>query len=130
MGLRYVESKDAPRGTGPYSPAIVAGSFVFVSGQGPLDPETHEVLGATIEEQTKHTLDNVRALIEEAGTSLDRVVRVTAYLANTDDYEGYNRAYSEYFPRNPPTRTTVGGDLFGILIEVDCIAYIEAQLSS
>jgi 2-iminobutanoate/2-iminopropanoate deaminase len=121
----YIESADAPRGSGPYSPALRAGDFVFLSGQGPLHPETHEVLGADVAEQTRHTLANVRSLLEAAGASLDDVVRMNVYLADIADYDEFNRVYAEVLDSEPrPTRTTIGAQLVGILVEIDCVAHV------
>jgi 2-iminobutanoate/2-iminopropanoate deaminase len=98
---------------------------VFVSGQGPLDPDTHAVLGTSVAEQTQHTLENVRALLEAAGASFDDVVRMNVYLADIADYDEFNRMYAELVNTDPrPTRTTVGAQLADILIEIDCVAYI------
>jgi 2-iminobutanoate/2-iminopropanoate deaminase len=122
---QLVISDKAPRGTGPYSPGLIAGDFVFVSGQGPLDPQTHAVVGTTIEEQTRVTLDNVRAILEAAGASLDAVVRVNVSLSDASLYDGYNKVYAEYFWNEPrPCRTTIVSGLFDVMLEVDCIAYL------
>ena len=123
---QMIRSDRAPSGTGPYSPALIAGDYVFVSGQGALDPVTHEVLGETVAEQTRATLDNVKALLEAAGTSLADVVRVNAYLSSIDTFAEYNAVYEAVFRDEPrPTRTTVGAALGpGLLVEIDCIAYV------
>jgi 2-iminobutanoate/2-iminopropanoate deaminase len=125
-GKRAIRSPRAPSGTGPYSPALVAGDYVFVSGQAALDPETHQVRGETVAEQTRATLENVGALLEAAGASFRGVVRVNAYLSSIDDFDEYNAAYEQVFSAEPrPTRTTVGAALGpGLLVEIDCIAYV------
>ena len=121
---KLIVSDKAPRGTGPYSPGLIAGDFVFVSGQGPLHPETHAIVGTTIEEQTRVTLDNVKAILEAGGTSLEDVVHVNVSLIDEALYDGYNKIYVEYFGDEPrPCRTTIVSGLFGIMVEVDCIAY-------
>lgn len=115
----------APRGTGAYSQAIRAGDFVFVSGQGPLDPATLEVLGATIEEQTEQTLRNVRAIAEAAGGSLADVVKVSAFLSSIDLFPGFNATYERIFDTLPrPARTTTGAELRGILVEIDAVLHL------
>jgi 2-iminobutanoate/2-iminopropanoate deaminase len=119
---RAIVSPDAPSGTGPYSAALAAGNFVFVSGQGPLDPKTHEIMGTGIEEQTKLTFSNVDALLKAAGASLRDVVKVNVYLSDMDDYPSFNAIYGRLFEQPYPVRTTVACGLQGILIEVDCIA--------
>jgi 2-iminobutanoate/2-iminopropanoate deaminase len=124
-GLRPVFSEQASRGTGGYTPALVAGDYVFVSGQGPLHPETLAVLGTTIAEQTRHTLENVVALVEAAGGTREDIVRCNCYLASIDLFDEFTTAYEQYFAHEPrPTRTTIGCELAGILVEIDCIAYV------
>ena len=121
---RVVTSPDAPSGTGPYSPALVVGDFVFVSGQGPLDPRTHDVRGATIEEQTRLTFENIEALLKAAGSSLQSVVQVSVYLREIDNYERFNDTYRRLLQAPYPVRTTVACGLQGILVEVDCVATV------
>jgi 2-iminobutanoate/2-iminopropanoate deaminase len=104
---RLITSRDAPSGTGPYSPALVVGNFVFVSGQGPLDPRTHEIRGAGIEEQTRLTFANVEALLKAAGSSLLDVVKVNVYLSDMDNYRLFNSIYGGLFEKPYPVRTTV-----------------------
>jgi 2-iminobutanoate/2-iminopropanoate deaminase len=115
----------APRGTGAYSQAIRAGDFVFISGQGPLDPATLEVLGTTIEEQTEQTLRNVGAIAEAAGGSLADVVKVSAFLSSIDLFPGFNATYERIFDTLPrPARTTTGAELRGILVEIDAVLHL------
>ncbi|MGE5228021.1 MAG: Rid family detoxifying hydrolase [Planctomycetaceae bacterium] len=115
----------APRGTGAYSQAIRAGDFVFISGQGPLDPSTLEVLGTTIEEQTEQTLRNLRAIAEAAGGSLADVVKVSAFLSSIDLFPGFNETYERIFDTLPrPARTTTGAELRGILVEIDAVLHL------
>jgi 2-iminobutanoate/2-iminopropanoate deaminase len=115
----------APRGTGAYSQAIRAGDLVFISGQGPLDPSTLEVLGTTIEEQTEQTLRNVRAIAEAAGGSLADVVKVSAFLSSIELFPGFNATYERIFDTLPrPARTTTGAELRGILVEIDAVLHL------
>jgi 2-iminobutanoate/2-iminopropanoate deaminase len=107
---------------GPYNQAIVANGFVFVAGQGPFRPGDGEVTGAGVKEQTELALANMRAVLEAAGSSMDRVVKVTAYIDDFDLFDDYNEAYRMAFPDPTPARTTVACDLGGILVELDCIA--------
>lgn len=124
-GLRPIDSDRAPSGTGGYTPALVAGDYVFVSGQGPLDPETLAVRGTTVAEQTRYTLENVAALVKAAGGAPDDIVRCNCYLASIDLFDEFTLAYEQFFSHEPrPTRTTVGCQLSGILVEIDCIAYV------
>lgn len=123
--LRPVVSDDASRGTGGYTPALVAGDYVFVSGQGPLDPVTLAVRGTTVAEQTWFTLENVVALVRAAGGEAEDVVRCTCYLASIDSFDEFTAVYEQFFSHRPrPTRTTIGCHLAGILVEIDCIAYV------
>jgi 2-iminobutanoate/2-iminopropanoate deaminase len=116
---------EAPRGTGAYSQAIRAGDFVYISGQGPLDPATLEVVGASVDEQTEKTLDNLEAVARAAGGSLDDVVKVSAFLASIDDFPAFNAAYERRFATLPrPARTTTGAALRDILVEVDAVLYL------
>ena len=123
--IQPVESADASSGTGGYTPALVAGDFVFVSGQGPLDPQTLEVRGETVAEQTRYTLDNVIALVRAAGGRAEDIVRCTCYLASIESFDEFTAEYERVFAHRPrPTRTTIGAALHGILVEIDCIAYV------
>jgi 2-iminobutanoate/2-iminopropanoate deaminase len=109
---------------GAYSQGLRAGDFVFVSGQGPLDPKTGKVVGDTIEEQTTRVLENIKAILEAGEASMADVVKVSAHLSDMSLFERYNRVYASYFPDPKPTRTTVGSQLPGILVEIDAIAYV------
>jgi 2-iminobutanoate/2-iminopropanoate deaminase len=123
--LRPVVSDRASSGTGGYTPALIAGDYVFVSGQGPLDPQTLAVRGTTVAEQTRLTLENVVELVRAAGGGPEDIVRCTCYLASIDSFDEFTAAYEEFFAHEPrPTRTTIGCQLSGILVEIDCIAYV------
>ena len=120
-----IVSDEAPVGAGPYSPAIRAGGFLFLSGIGALHPETHEVLGSTIEDQTRQTMANIVAILKAGGATLDDVVKIDIYLQNPDDYEAFNAVYAGYFSPPYPARLTVGaGQVWDMLIKMDCIAYV------
>ena len=109
---------------GAYSQGLRAGDFIFVSGQGPLDPETGKIVGDTIEEQTARTLENIKAILEAGGATMADVVKVTAHLTDLSNFAAYNRVYATYFPDPKPVRTTVGSQLLGMLVEIDAIAYV------
>jgi 2-iminobutanoate/2-iminopropanoate deaminase len=109
---------------GAYSQGLRAGDFVFVSGQGPLDPQTGKIVGETIEEQTERVLENIKAILAAGGASMADVVKVSAHLSDLALFERYNKVYARYFPDPKPTRTTVGSQLLGILVEIDAIAYV------
>jgi 2-iminobutanoate/2-iminopropanoate deaminase len=110
----------------PYSHAVVANGFVFVSGQIPVRPGggPTDIVGDTMQEQTRQALRNVQTILEAAGSSLDRVVKVTVLLARPDLYKEMNEAYSEFFPGAKPARSMVrfGADIPGVLVAIDAIA--------
>jgi 2-iminobutanoate/2-iminopropanoate deaminase len=109
---------------GAYSPGLLVGDWVFVSGQGPYDPVTGALIGETIEEQTRQTLENIAGILAAGGASMADVVKSTVHLADLSMFSAYNAVYSTYFPDPKPVRTTVGSQLLGILVEIDVIAYI------
>ncbi len=113
----------APPG-GAYSQGVRVGDFVYVSGQGPIDPVSGQVVGATIEEQTERTLENVKAILEAAGASMADAVKATVHLSDLALFDRYNEVYSSYFPDPKPVRTTVGSQLLGIMVEIDVVAYV------
>jgi 2-iminobutanoate/2-iminopropanoate deaminase len=119
-----ITTQNAPRGTGAYSQAVRAGEFVFISGQGPLDPATLAVQGTTVAEQTAATLRNLEAIVQAAGGSLRDVVKVSAFLASIDLFAEFNAAYEKVFAEPRPARTTVGAELKGILVEIDAVVYL------
>jgi len=124
MAKIQVNPKNAAPPAGAYSPGLIAGDFVFVSGQGPLDPATGKIAGETIEEQTERVLENVKAILEAAGASMSDVVKVAVHLSDLANFQRFNQVYATFFPDPKPTRTTVGSQLPGILVEIDAIAYI------
>ena len=110
----------------PYAKAVKAGGFLFVSGNVAVNPETGQVPEGGIEAQTRQVLDNLKATVEELGSSFDDVVKVNIYLVNVKDFGGMNAVYKEYFP-DPPTRTTVGVHELArrdFLIEIDLMAVL------
>ena len=115
---------DCPAPAGAYSPGVRAGDFVFVSGQVPKNPQTGELIGDDVQAQTRQVLANVRAVLEAAGASLDDVVSVIAYLADIDDWGDFNAVYKETFRPPYPSRTALGAQLRGILVEVSAVAYV------
>jgi 2-iminobutanoate/2-iminopropanoate deaminase len=102
-----IQTENAPAAIGPYSQAIKAGGFVFVSGQIPIDPKTGEFVAGGIAEQTKQVLKNLGAVLEAAGTGLDRVVKTTVFLADMKEFPGMNEVYATFFSGPPPARATV-----------------------
>lgn len=113
-----------PPPVGAYSPAVRAGPFVFVSGQVPRNPETGELVGEDVESQTRQVVANVARALEAAGAALSDVVSVIVYLADVDDWGRFNTAYQELMPTPYPTRTALGANLRGILVEMSAVAYV------
>jgi 2-iminobutanoate/2-iminopropanoate deaminase len=117
---------DQPPPVGAYSPAVRAGNLVFVSGQVPRDPRTGRIGEGDFAAQTRRTLDNLRVVLEGAGATLDDVTAVTVYLADIGHWEAFNAIYRETFRAPYPTRTVVGAQLRGFLVEVSAIAYVRS----
>ena len=120
---KTVMADKGPAPAGPYSHAVVANGFVFISGQGPVNPETGAMPDA-FADQVRQTLKNVQTILEAAGSSLDDVVKVNAYVTDLTRFAAFNDVYKEFFQDDPPARTTVATALLGILVEVDCVAAI------
>ena len=118
------DAAPAPFQGAPYSQAIKAGGFVFVSGQLALEPGHTELRGGTIQEQTERIFANLRAILEEAGTGLDRLVKTTVFLQNLDDFQGMNEVYKQHVGEQPPARSTVEVSRLpsGALVEIEAIA--------
>ena len=122
-----VTARGAPKPQGPYSHAVKAGGFVYVSGQAALDPKTSQPIGGTVAEETRRTLENVRAILEASGANLDDVIKCSVFLADIRDFAEMNAVYSEFFGKAKPARTTVQASLpaAGLKVEIDCVAFIE-----
>jgi 2-iminobutanoate/2-iminopropanoate deaminase len=130
MAKYEIQSKRGAPPQGAYSQGWRAGDFIFVTGTGPIDPVTGKLAGDTIEQQTELTIDNISAILEADGASLGDVVKATVHLSDTSLFARYNTVFARRFSRPYPVRTTVGSDLGhspGMLIEIDCIAYIAAK---
>ena len=124
---QVVRTGNAPEPIGPYSQAIKTGSLLFVAGQGGKNPRTGEMVRDTIQKETRQVLENVKAILEAGGASLEKVVKTTCYLADMNDFQAFNAVYAEYFPQDPPARTTIqAGRLPGdIRVEIEAIATLE-----
>ena len=124
MNARTVSTDGAPRAIGPYSQGIAAAGLLFLSGQVPLDPTTGRLVEGTIQEEVARVLENLEAVLEAAGSSLDRVVRTTVYLTNLKDFEAMNEAYARVFGGSRPARSTVQVAALprGARVEIDAIA--------
>jgi 2-iminobutanoate/2-iminopropanoate deaminase len=120
------EAAPAPFQGAPYSQAVVAGGFVFVSGQLGLKPGDAAIEAGTIEEQTEQVFANLRAILEEAGSGLDRLVKTTVFLRNLDDFQGMNSVYAKHVGERPPARSTVEVARLpsGALVEIEAVAQL------
>ncbi len=128
MSKTVISTDKAPKAIGPYSQAIRSGNFVFTAGQIPLDPATQEPVSGGITEQTTRVLENLKAVLEAAGTSLERVVKANVYLKTFDDFAAMNAVYSKYLGLDgaPPARTTIEVPRLprNVLIEVEFVAEV------
>lgn len=125
--MRFVRPDTLPAPAGHYSPAVVSGGFVFVSGQLPVDPATGRAMAdASVEEQTRRVLANVAAILDAAGSSMDRVVRATVYVSDVAFWPRFNAVYAEVMGDHRPARTVVPvpGLHHGVAVEVDMIAEV------
>jgi 2-iminobutanoate/2-iminopropanoate deaminase len=125
MSRRIIKTADAPQAIGPYSQAVEAGGFVFLSGQIPIDPKTGNVLQADVKTQAKLVMDNAKAILLSAGCSMSRVVKATIYLKSIADFTAVNEVYGGYFPVEPPARATVEVSRLPreVAVEMDFIAW-------
>jgi 2-iminobutanoate/2-iminopropanoate deaminase len=126
MAKSPIKTNKSPGAIGPYNQGIVAGGFLFTSGQLPINPETGDV-PAGIEKQTAQVLDNLKAIVEEAGSSMDNVVKCTVYIQSMDDFNVMNGIYATYFKNVPPARACVEVSKMAknALVEIDAIVIIK-----
>lgn len=122
--LQTVQTDKAPQAIGPYSQAIKANGFVFVSGQIPIDPATSQLAQGTVAELTRQVMRNLTSILETAGSSLDNVVKTTIYLKEMSDFDEVNKTYAEFFPNHKPARATVEVARLpkDVKVEIDAIA--------
>ena len=123
---KAVSTERAPAAIGPYSQGILAGGFLFISGQIPLDPATGEMVGGGVPEQAERVLENLKEILQAAGAGMDAVVRTTVYLTDLAEFSRMNQVYARYFTGSPPARSTVqvGALPRGAQVEIDAIAKI------
>jgi len=126
LNKKIISTDKSPAAIGPYNQGIVAGGFLFTSGQLPIDPVSGEI-PTTIEEQTKLVLENLKAIIEASGSSIDKVVKCTVYLQDMNDFATMNKIYATYFKENPPARACVEVSKMAknALVEIDAIAIVD-----
>ena len=124
--MKVVSTQEAPQAIGPYSQAIVANGMVFTSGQIALNP-AGEIVCDDVEGQTKQVLTNLSAVLKEAGSSLDKVVKTTIFLSNMDDFKAVNEVYATFFDTHKPARSTVAVKTLplNVKVEIDCIALLD-----
>ena len=125
MKKEIISTENAPKAIGPYSQAVQVGGFIFCSGQLALDPLSGGRTPGGIEQQTRQVLENLKGVLEAAGSSLDQVVKTSVYLKDMGDFKTMNQVYAEYFRENPPARVTVevSGLPKDVAVEIECIAY-------
>jgi 2-iminobutanoate/2-iminopropanoate deaminase len=119
-----ISTEKAPKAIGPYSQAVKAGGFIFVSGQIPLDPSTNELILGDISAQTARVLDNLQAILTAAGSSLAKAVKIGVFLKDMTEFSEMNAVYAKYFPENPPARATVEVARLpkDVRVEIDVVA--------
>lgn len=124
--MKTISTTSAPAAIGPYAQGNIAGGLLFASGQIPLDPETGEIVGSTIEEQTAQVMKNVAAILEAAGTDFDHVVKTTCFLNDMSDFAAFNAEYAKSFGEVRPARSAVAVEELpkGALVEVEVIAEV------
>lgn len=119
-----ITTDHGPKAIGPYSQAIRANGFVFISGQIPLDPKTQQLVEGDIARQTERVMENLKGIVEAAGSSLDKAVKTTVFLADMGEFAAMNEVYGRYFPKNAPARATVQVARLprDVRVEIDLIA--------
>lgn len=124
--MKTISTTSAPAAIGPYAQGNIAGGLLFASGQIPLNPETGEIVGSTIEEQTAQVMKNVAAILEAAGTDFDHVVKTTCFLNDMNDFAAFNAEYAKSFGEVRPARSAVAVEKLpkGALVEVEVIAEV------
>jgi 2-iminobutanoate/2-iminopropanoate deaminase len=125
MGFEKIIPADGASPRGHYTPALRAGDFVYVSGQGPIDPVTDKLASGDVEFQTRLPLSNIRRILESAGAAVTDVVKCSVFLRDISDFPRMNRVYAEFFGDHKPARTTVEAKFHQaeMLVEIDCVAY-------
>ena len=126
MTKRIISTTGAPQAIGPYSQGVGVGDWIFCSGQVALDPDSGELVGETVGEQAKRAMENLRAVLEAAGSGLDRIVKTTIFLIDMEDFAEVNEAYGGFFESDPPARATIAvvGLPKGARVEIECLATV------
>ncbi|MFX1484575.1 MAG: RidA family protein [Promethearchaeota archaeon] len=126
MKLNQVVTENAPKAIGPYSQGTIGNGFVFCSGQIPMDPKSGELVGGSITDQTRQALSNVKGVIEAAGSTMDKVMKVTVFLKNMSDFSEMNTEYAKWFSDSPPARAAVEVARLpkDVAVEIEAIALL------
>jgi 2-iminobutanoate/2-iminopropanoate deaminase len=126
IGIAHPD-RDSGFATGAYSDGVLVDGYLYVSGQASVDFKTSKFISGTIEEETRRTLENIRAIVEKAGATMDDVIKCTVHLADIHDFDRYNQVYAQYFTAVKPARTTVQSVLAeGVKVEIDCIVKLSS----
>jgi len=126
---QVIVTENAPKPIGPYSAGIRAGNFIFTAGQVGIDPQTGQMVPGGIEEQTRQVLTNVKNILEAAGSSMDQVVKTTVLMADMNEFAKMNAIYAQFFPNNPPARSTFGVAALPLnaRVEIEVVALIPGE---
>jgi len=126
MEKKIISTTNAPQAIGPYSQAVKVGDFVYTSGQIPINPATGELIADDIQKATKQVLENVKAVLEAAGVSLENVIKTTVFVKDMNDFKAVNEIYAQYFNQNPPARSCVQAAKLPLdaLVEIEAIAVV------
>ena len=121
-----IQTDKAPKAIGPYSQGIKAGGFIYTAGQGGIDPASGQIVAGGVEAETRQVWNNLKAVLEAAGSSLAAVVKVNVYMVDLNDFSKMNAVYAEFFPETKPARTTVQVAALprGLLVEIECVAVV------
>jgi 2-iminobutanoate/2-iminopropanoate deaminase len=124
---KIISTDRAPGAIGPYSQAVVANGFAFLSGQIPIDPATNQLIDGDVVAQTVRVLENLKIVLEACGSSLAQVVKTTVFVKDLGEFAKINEAYARYFPENPPARATVEAARLprDVRVEIECVAVVE-----
>jgi 2-iminobutanoate/2-iminopropanoate deaminase len=127
LNKKVIATKSAPKAIGPYSQAILIDKWLFISGQIPIDPVTNELIQGDIAKQTERVMENIKAIVENAGGTLNNIVKTTVYLKDLEEFPIVNETYAGYFPNDPPARAIVEVSRLpkDVKVEIDAIAKID-----
>lgn len=130
MYKKIIFTPNAPWPKGPYSQAVSYNGILYISGQIPLDPKSGEIISGNIEVQARQVLENLKAIAEASGAKMHDVLKVNCYLSDMNDFEGFNKIYAEYFPEEPPARTTLQAEKLpgNVRLEIDVIVKLNKRI--